>query len=72
MGTGCFRRARFEQLDGEAGRFRTCYEAATRADLERYLRDHAAGFRAEFVRDLGEAATATREVWANVGVVEGD
>jgi hypothetical protein len=66
MRTGCFRSARFERLDTAAGAFRTCYVAATRGDLERYLRDHAASFREEFVRDMGDAATASREVWESV------
>jgi hypothetical protein len=67
LATGCFVGARFARLDGDdAGRFRTTYLAGTRADLDRYLRDHAPALRAEFVRDLGDAIAATREVWEDV------
>jgi hypothetical protein len=72
LATGCFAAARFARLDGDdAGTFRTTYVAGTRADLERYLRDHAPAFRAEFLRDMGDAVHATREVWEDVQTFEG-
>ncbi|MCU0620373.1 MAG: DUF4286 family protein [Gemmatimonadales bacterium] len=64
LATGCFRAIRFERAAPE--RWRTCYEAATEADLERYLRDHAAHFRDDFRRSVGDDARPTREVWREV------
>jgi uncharacterized protein DUF4286 len=59
--TGCFRQIRFDRAS--PARFRTSYEADSQADLDRYLRDHAPKFRAEFQRDFPEGLTLTREVW---------
>jgi hypothetical protein len=59
--TGCFRQIRFDRAS--PARFRTCYQADSRADIDRYLRDHAAKFRAEFQADFPEGVTATREIW---------
>lgn len=59
--TGCFRRIRFAQASPT--RFRTSYEAATQADLDRYLTDHAPRLRAEFQTDFPSGITLTREVW---------
>jgi uncharacterized protein DUF4286 len=59
--TGCFRQVSFDRAS--AGRFRTSYQANSQADLDRYLRDHAPGFRAEFQRDFPQGITLTREVW---------
>jgi hypothetical protein len=59
--TGCFRRIRFDQAS--AMQFRTCYCAETQADLDRYLRDHAAGIRANFASRFSEGVAFTREVW---------
>ncbi len=60
--TGCFRRIRFAQAS--AARFRTSYEAAGQAELDRYLSDHAPRIRAEFQADFPSGITLTREVWA--------
>jgi Domain of unknown function (DUF4286) len=62
--TGCFRRIRFWRAS--PARFRTSYEAGAAADLERYLRDHAATFRAEFQRAFPRGVTVTRETWSEV------
>lgn len=59
--TGCFRRVRFDRAS--SARFRTCYQAESRADLERYLQDHAPKYRAEFKKDFPEGVTVTREIW---------
>ena len=58
--TGCFTGAHFERLS--PGEYRTRYTAATMGDLERYLAEHAAGLRADFVTHFG-GARVTREVW---------
>jgi len=59
--TGCFQRIRFAQAS--AARFRTSYEAAGQAELDRYLSDHAPRMRAEFQADFPTGVTLTREVW---------
>jgi hypothetical protein len=66
--TGCFRRIRFDRAS--SARFRTCYQAESQADLDRYLRDHAPKYRAEFQRDFPTGATVTREVWSATEVWE--
>jgi hypothetical protein len=62
--TGCFCRIRFWRAS--PARFRTSYEARVAADLERYLRDHAAAFRAEFQTAFPRGVTITRETWTEV------
>jgi hypothetical protein len=57
----CFVRIRFDQAS--PARFRTSYEAQTRADLERYLREHAPTFRADFHVQFPNGVTVTRETW---------
>jgi hypothetical protein len=64
LATGCFQRIRFDRAS--PGRFRTSYEAKSDADLERYLREHAPRFRAEFQARFPTGVTATRETWASL------
>ncbi len=59
--TGCFRRIRFSLAS--ANRFRTSYQADGQADLDRYLKDHAARFRAEFLTRFPTGVNLTRETW---------
>jgi len=59
--TGCFQRIRFQQTSRQ--RFRTSYEAATLGDLERYLREHAPAFRAEFLDEFPSGVQLNRETW---------
>ena len=66
LATGCFRAIRFERA--EEGVFRTRYEAATRADFDRYLKQHAAHFRADFMTHCPEGCTVTREALETVQV----
>jgi hypothetical protein len=61
LATGCFRAIHLEQ--DEAGRIRTRYEAATRADLDRYLAEHTGRFRAEFMARFPTGVRPTRAVW---------
>ena len=60
--TGCFARIAFEQ----AGplRFRTSYIAATQADLDRYLNEHTAHFRADFLAHFPHGTVLRREIWS--------
>lgn len=64
LATGCFLDIRFERA-GE-GRFRTSYHAATPADLERYLSQHTAGFRASLIQYFPRGVTAIRETWTEL------
>src|ERR671913_907202 len=59
--TGCFRHIHFDRASST--RFRTCYEAESAADLERYLRDHAPALRAEFLVEFPTGVQLTRERW---------
>lgn len=60
--TGCFRRICFDRAGPTA--FRTCYEAASSDDLERYLRDHAAHYRADFLQHFPTGVSVTRLTWS--------
>lgn len=64
LATGCFQAIRFERCGDDV--FRTRYEAATAADLDRYLNHHAAHFRADFMAHISEGCTVTREVLETV------
>jgi hypothetical protein len=59
--TGCFYQIRF--CKASPARFRTSYEAKSQENLDRYLRDHAPGMRADFQRRFPQGTTATRETW---------
>jgi hypothetical protein len=61
LATGCFTDIRFDR--GDNGAYRTVYHAATRADLERYLTEQTARFRADFSAHFPDGVTPSREVW---------
>ena len=62
--TGCFQRIRLDRAS--PARFRTCYEARTEDELNRYLREYAPGFRREFQARFPTGVTITREIWSPV------
>jgi len=62
--TGCFRAVSFERA--ESGRYRIRYQAASQADVDRYLREHTARLRAAFVAHFPAGATLSREVWTEI------
>lgn len=64
LATGCFRAATFARA--APGRYRTCYVAATQADLDRYLDQHASALRADYAAHFPSGVTLTREVWVTV------
>jgi hypothetical protein len=66
--TGCFQRIRLDRAS--SARFRTCYQTASLADLDRYLRDHAPRLRAEFQAAFPTGVTLTRETWSQREVWE--
>jgi Domain of unknown function (DUF4286) len=59
--TGCFERIRFDQAS--PGRFRTSYQARSQSELDRYLKQHAPAFRAEFQAQFPDGVVLTRETW---------
>ena len=65
LGTGCFTGARFERVT--PGAYRTRYEAASAADLERYLAEHAVALRGDFATQFGEGTAVSRETWTTLG-----
>lgn len=65
LATGCFTGARFERL--APGVYRTRYEAADAAAVERYVAGHAAGLRGDFAERFGDGSAVSREVWSTLG-----
>ncbi len=65
LATGCFSAIHLERVTH--GRLRTRYEAASAADVERYLTEHTARLRAEFVARFPTGVRVTREVWHRIG-----
>ena len=64
LATGCFSDIRFDRSD--SGTYRTVYHAATRADLDRYLAEHTAAFRGDFLKHFPEGVTPSREQWTEL------
>ena len=62
--TGCFLNITFERT--QTGLFRTRYQAATRADLDRYLVRHTQAFRDDLARSFPDGVTTQRETWEQV------
>jgi hypothetical protein len=62
--TGCFQRIRFDRAGQTT--LRTSYQAATGADLERYLQHHTAPFRADFGAHFPTGVTVTRVTWSGI------
>jgi Domain of unknown function (DUF4286) len=65
--TGCFRRISFGW--SSPTRLRTAYEAASEADLQRYLEDHASHLRADFVSRFPSGVRVSRETWVEEEVI---
>jgi hypothetical protein len=61
LATGCFVAIRFETSG--PGRYRTRYEAAGKADLERYLAGHTEAFRRDFAAHFPAGCRPSRETW---------
>lgn len=64
LATGCFTRIRFERATGT--RYRTSYEAETQGDVDRYLTEHTARLREDFLATFPAGATASREIWTSL------
>lgn len=59
--TGCFLHARLERAG--AGAYRTSYYAASRADLDRYLEEHAPRLREHMTRRFPYGVALERTIW---------
>jgi hypothetical protein len=66
--TGCFLRIRFDRASDTL--FRTCYAAATAADLNRYLAEHAPDMRDRFARRFPSGISVSRETWKELDTWE--
>ncbi len=66
--TGCFRRIRFDRAGPTT--LRTSYQAATAADLERYLQRYTAAFRADFGAHFPTGVTVSRVTWNGIAAWE--
>lgn len=61
MATGCFVTIRFDQATETL--YRICYQAETQEDYERYLSEHAADMRFDFMQHFPEGCTPSRLVF---------
>jgi len=61
LATGCFSSIRFERAG--ASRFRARYQAASRADLDRYLADYTTHYREDFAAHFPSGVRASRDEW---------
>lgn len=62
--TGCFMKIHFDKASDNL--YRTSYQAATQADYERYLVEHATSLRADFMQHFPEGCTPSRQVFESV------
>jgi uncharacterized protein DUF4286 len=62
--TGCFRRIQLDRAGPTT--FRTVYDAATPDELDRYLREHTAAFRADFATHFPAGVTVSRATWTQL------
>ncbi len=67
LATGCFERATVLRSDN---RFQMRYHAASEADLQRYLDEHAAALRQDALDHFPMGIVAKRSVWRSVGRFE--
>jgi hypothetical protein len=68
LSTRCFVSAALDRVS--ATRFRSRYEARTRADVDRYLAEHTARYRADFAAHFPTGVTLSREIWEETVVLE--
>ncbi len=64
LASGCFVDITFER--STTNRYRTRYQAMRQADLDRYLLDHAPGFRTDFIEHFPDGLTVQRELWESL------
>lgn len=61
LATGCFAYIRFDQASETM--YRTCYQAESVEDYERYLNQHASAMRADFMQHFPEGCVPSRQVF---------
>ena len=61
LATGCFTSVALDRAS--ATRYRSRYEARTRADIDRYLAEHTARYRADFAAHFPTGVALSREIW---------
>jgi hypothetical protein len=59
--TECFVQIHFAKMG--ADNYRTCYQAKTQADYERYLNDFATVMREDFLQHFPDGCQVQRQVW---------
>lgn len=62
--TQCFVQIHFAQI--EENHFRTCYQAQSLADYERYLAQFATAMRTDFMQHFPQDCQVERQVWRGV------
>lgn len=62
--TKCFHQIHFAQADDQV--LRTCYQALTMDDYERYVAQFASAMRADFMHHFPEGCEVSRQVWTGV------
>lgn len=62
--TKCFVQIHFAKM-GEAN-YRTCYQAQSQAEYERYLNDFASAMRADFMQHFPDGCQVQRQVWGSL------
>nr|WP_314861619.1 DUF4286 family protein [uncultured Undibacterium sp.] len=69
LATKCFEEIRFDKVN--PGHYRTCYQASSTANYERYINEFASAMRADFMAHFPEDCVPSRLVyetlqsWAN-------
>lgn len=61
LATRCFVSIRFDQATETL--YRTCYQAETEEDYERYLSEHASAMRADFMQHFPDGCVPSRQVF---------
>lgn len=68
LASGCFIEAVLERAG--PGKYRARYVARNQDDVDRYLRDHTAGLRADFAKHFPTGVQLSRELWTEETRVE--
>ena len=62
--TKCFVQIHFAKM-GEDN-YRTCYQAQSQVEYERYLNDFASAMRADFMQHFPDGCQVQRQVWSSL------
>jgi hypothetical protein len=64
LATKCFTQIHFAQMGDNI--YRTCYQAQSQADYERYISQFANTMRADFMQHFPDGCQVQRQVWNNL------